>query len=154
MRPACVYDSNSQVLADAVRELGGLPRFWGIVGSSVLLLGMGLIVSVAGSMVIAEVLCNINPLQYAQTISRFVGPATLAGGLFRSLVYGTIVAAVSCHKGYTASGGARGVGRAVTQTAIFTNLYIVIANYVRQPHSIAAEQFRTAATKLVFFSSS
>ena len=31
MRPACVYDSNSQVLADAVRELGGSPRFWGIV---------------------------------------------------------------------------------------------------------------------------
>lgn len=31
MRPAAVYDSNSQVLADAVVELGGLPRFWGIV---------------------------------------------------------------------------------------------------------------------------
>ncbi len=31
MRPACVYDSNSQVLADSVRELGGAPQFWGIV---------------------------------------------------------------------------------------------------------------------------
>jgi putative molybdopterin biosynthesis protein len=31
MRPTAVYDSNSQILADAVRELGGLPRFWGIV---------------------------------------------------------------------------------------------------------------------------
>ncbi len=31
MRPAAVYDSNSQVLADAVRELGGVPHFWGIV---------------------------------------------------------------------------------------------------------------------------
>lgn len=31
MRPAKVYDSNSQVLCDAVRELGGLPRFRGIV---------------------------------------------------------------------------------------------------------------------------
>ena len=31
MQPAQVYDSNSQVLADAVRELGGCPRFWGIV---------------------------------------------------------------------------------------------------------------------------
>ena len=31
MRPAAVYDSNSQVLADAVRELGALPRFLGIV---------------------------------------------------------------------------------------------------------------------------
>jgi putative molybdopterin biosynthesis protein len=31
MQPAHVYDSNSQVLADAVREQGGLPRIWGIV---------------------------------------------------------------------------------------------------------------------------
>jgi putative molybdopterin biosynthesis protein len=30
-RPAAVYDSNSQVLSDAVRELGGVPQFLGIV---------------------------------------------------------------------------------------------------------------------------
>lgn len=35
LRPAAVYDSNSQVLADAVRELGGLPRYWGIVRDDV-----------------------------------------------------------------------------------------------------------------------
>lgn len=35
MRPAAVYDSNSQVLADAVRELGGTPHFWGIVRDDV-----------------------------------------------------------------------------------------------------------------------
>ncbi len=31
MRPAAVYDSNSQVLGDAVREQGGIPQFGGIV---------------------------------------------------------------------------------------------------------------------------
>ena len=31
MQPAQVYDSNSQVLCDAVRELGGVPQFLGIV---------------------------------------------------------------------------------------------------------------------------
>ncbi len=35
MRPAQVYDSNSQVLSDAVTELGGLPQFWGIVRDDV-----------------------------------------------------------------------------------------------------------------------
>lgn len=35
MRPALVYDSNSQVLADAVRELGGMPTFGGIVRDNV-----------------------------------------------------------------------------------------------------------------------
>lgn len=35
MRSAAVYDSNSQVLADAVRELGGVPHYWGIVRDDV-----------------------------------------------------------------------------------------------------------------------
>jgi phospholipid/cholesterol/gamma-HCH transport system permease protein len=45
------------------------------------------------------------------------------------LVYGTIVATVSCHRGFIATGGARGVGHAVTQASIFTNLYILFANF-------------------------
>lgn len=35
MRPAHVYDSNSQILADAVRELGGQPHFCGTVRDDV-----------------------------------------------------------------------------------------------------------------------
>lgn len=35
IRPAQVYDSNSQILADAVRELGGEPTVWGIVRDDV-----------------------------------------------------------------------------------------------------------------------
>jgi putative molybdopterin biosynthesis protein len=31
MRPPHVFDSNAQILADSVRELGGLPQLWGIV---------------------------------------------------------------------------------------------------------------------------
>ncbi len=106
-----------------------VPRFFAIIISSVILLTIGLIVSIAGSMLVANLLCGINPLQYAVSIPRFVGPETLASGMFRAMVYGTIVASVSCYKGYTASGGARGVGRAVTMAAVLTNLYIIIANF-------------------------
>jgi len=31
MRPPHVFDSNAQILADSVRELGGIARYWGIV---------------------------------------------------------------------------------------------------------------------------
>lgn len=31
MRPACVFDSNMQILSDAIRELGGIPQTYGIV---------------------------------------------------------------------------------------------------------------------------
>ncbi len=107
-----------------------LPRFLAIVSGSVLLLVVGLLVSTVGALAVAHWLCGINPLQYLVSIPRFAGPGVFFAGLFKSFVYGVIVAGVACYKGYTASGGARGVGRAVTQAAIYTNLLIVIANFV------------------------
>ena len=107
-----------------------LPRFAGIVFSSVLLLAIGLMVSILGAMGVATVLYGINPLQYASSMERFTGPWTIFSGAFKCVIYAFIVACVCCYRGYHASGGASGVGRAVTYAAVFTNFYIVIANYV------------------------
>jgi phospholipid/cholesterol/gamma-HCH transport system permease protein len=107
-----------------------VPRFVGIVVSSVILLMIGLLISIGGAMLVAWALCGINTLQFATSVPRFTDAWTLFGGMFKSLVYGVIVAGVACHRGFTASGGARGVGKAVTLAAVYTNLYIVIANYV------------------------
>ena len=107
-----------------------VPRFSGIIVSSLILLLIGLLISVGGSTLVASLICGINPLQYLQSIPQFTGPSTLASGMFKSWVYGTIVAGVACYKGFTATGGARGVGKAVTLSAVYTNLYIVIANFI------------------------
>jgi phospholipid/cholesterol/gamma-HCH transport system permease protein len=120
---------------DAIRCLGTnplqylvVPRFVAIVVCSLLLLVFGLLVGLLGSMFVASTLYNINPLQYLQTVPRFVDGWTVFCGTFKSAVYGTIVASVSTYKGYNASGGAKGVGIAVTQCAVYTNLLIVLAN--------------------------
>jgi phospholipid/cholesterol/gamma-HCH transport system permease protein len=120
---------------DAVQCLGTnpiqylvVPRFIGIVVASLILLFFGLLVSVAGSMLVASTLAGVNPLQFAHGIPRFLDGWTFFGGFFKSFVFGIIVAAVSCYKGYTASGGARGVGRAVTLAAVYTNFGIVLSD--------------------------
>ena len=122
---------------DAIQCLGTnpiqyliVPRFIAIIVSSLILLVIGLIVSIGGAMVVAQFVAGINPLQFASSVSRFTGVGTVLAGLFKSAVYGTIVASVACYKGYNATGGARGVGRAVTLAAVYTSLYIVIADYL------------------------
>jgi phospholipid/cholesterol/gamma-HCH transport system permease protein len=122
---------------DAVECLGTdpiqylvLPRFLAIVLSSLILLALGLLISIGGSTLVATFLCGMNPLQYVSSIQRFVGAWTLICGGIKSLVYGVIVAGVSCHKGYTASGGARGVGTGVTRAALYMSLFIIFANYL------------------------
>jgi phospholipid/cholesterol/gamma-HCH transport system permease protein len=107
-----------------------VPRFIAIIVSSVILLMLGLIVSVVGSIFIADAVAGINPKQYLTSIPYFTSTWTIFSGIFKSAVYGTIVATVACYKGFTASGGAKGVGKAVTQAAIFTNFYIIIAQYL------------------------
>lgn len=120
---------------DAIRCLGTnpiqylvVPRFLAIVISSILLLVFGLMIGTIGSLFVASFFYNINWLNYLESIPRFTSGWTVFGGLFKSFVYGFIVAVVSTYKGYTAKGGAKGVGVAVTQCAIYTNLLIVFAN--------------------------
>ncbi len=125
---------------DAIRCLGTdplqylvLPRFLAIILSSLLLLTLSLMIGIAGSVVVAQLLCGINPLQYVTAIPRFLNPAIFAAALLKCGLYGFIVAAVSCHQGYTARNGARGVGQAVTRAAIYTNLYIIFAQFIASP---------------------
>ena len=122
---------------DAIESLGTdpiqyliIPRFFGIVLSSVILLSIGLFLSIAGAVLVAGVFSGMNFYQYIASIPRFAGGWTLFEGLLRSTLFSAIVATISTYKGYTASGGARGVGRAVTESAIYINVYIVLANYV------------------------
>src|SRR5581483_10371725 len=49
----------------------------------------------------------------ADTIG-FVQGGDVGSGLIKAAVFGFIVALMGCYHGYTASGGARGVGRATT----------------------------------------
>ena len=125
---------------DAIRCLGTnpvqfliLPRFVAIVVSSVILLTLSLIIGVGGSMVVAQLLCGINPWQYISTIPRFITPWVFTSALIKCGAYGMVVASVSCHQGYTARNGARGVGQAVTRAAIYTNLYIIFVQFVASP---------------------
>ena len=122
---------------DAIESLGTnsiqyliIPRFFAIILSSIVLLAIGLSVSIVGAVFIADSFSGMNLYQYISSIPRFVGIWTLFEGLVRCTIFSTIVATVSTFKGYTATGGARGVGRAVTASAIYINVYIVIANFI------------------------
>ena len=122
---------------DAIESLGTnpfqyliVPRFFAIILSSIVLLAIGLSVSVIGAIIVAELFSGINLYQYIASIPRFAGAWTLFEGLVRCIIFSTIVATVSTFKGYTATGGARGIGRAVTESAIYINVYIVISNFI------------------------
>jgi phospholipid/cholesterol/gamma-HCH transport system permease protein len=52
-------------------------------------------------------------------------PATL-----KTIVFGFIIATVSCYLGYNAKGGAQGVGLASTRSVVFSSITLIIVNVV------------------------
>ena len=50
--------------------------------------------------------------------------------MFKCLVFALVLASVCTYKGYSARGGAKGVGRAVVSTAVFTMVGIVVSDWI------------------------
>jgi phospholipid/cholesterol/gamma-HCH transport system permease protein len=59
----------------------------------------------------------------------FLDPPDFGEGLIKSAIYGTFTALISCYLGFTTSGGARGVGRAATQSVVLSSVSMVVLNY-------------------------
>lgn len=115
--------------ADPIREIV-VPRFFGIVVSSFLLLIAGLATSILGGMILAALFSGINAQEYLRHLPTIVTGFSIACGLFKCLVFALILASVCSYQGFFATGGARGVGRAVVQTAVITMVGIVVSDWV------------------------
>ncbi|MHB8877100.1 MAG: MlaE family ABC transporter permease [Myxococcaceae bacterium] len=61
---------------------------------------------------------------------QWLDPEDIAEGLIKGAVFGLVVALIACHKGYHASGGAKGVGQATTDAMVSSALAIFILDYL------------------------
>lgn len=122
---------------DAIRCLGAnplteiiLPRYVGIIVSSFLLLAAGLMMSLFGGLMLGSFFAGINPQEYLRHVPTIVTKFSIFTGLFKCLAFALILASVCTYKGFTANGGAKGVGRAVVGTAVMTMVGIVVIDWV------------------------
>lgn len=122
---------------DAIRCLGAnpfqeiiLPRFIAIVFSSFALLGAGLFMSIAGGLLLGVVYSGITVEEYLRHIPTIVTSASIVSGLFKCFVFALVLASICTYKGFTTTGGAKGVGRAVVSTAVSTMVGLVVADWL------------------------
>lgn len=60
----------------------------------------------------------------------FFRPYDVFFGLSKSLVFGFIITAIPCYKGFFTRGGAESVGRSTTEAAVLSSLFILVADFV------------------------
>lgn len=122
---------------DAIRCLGAnpvqeiiLPRFIGIIVSSFFLLLIGLLMSVGGGVVLATSFSGISPEEYIRHIPTIVTLPSILSGLFKCAVFAFMLATICTYKGYSTTGGSKGVGRSVVNTAMATMVGIVLTDWL------------------------
>ncbi len=57
-------------------------------------------------------------------------PSDLYICVFKSVIFGMIVALVGCDRGMTCRAGAEGVGKATTQSVVYSIIMLFAANYL------------------------
>jgi phospholipid/cholesterol/gamma-HCH transport system permease protein len=122
---------------DAVRCLGAdpmqeiiVPRFVGIVISSFFLLAAGLMMSVFGGIIMGLIFAGVEPEEYLRYVPSIVNPISILSGLVKCGTFAIVLATLCTYKGFTTTGGAKGVGRAVVATSVMTMVSIVVMDWL------------------------
>ncbi|TET06454.1 ABC transporter permease [Candidatus Dependentiae bacterium] len=88
-----------------------------------------MICGIIGGYIICVYVLELSPEDYINSIKTYVEWADIQGGLIKASFFGFILTWVGTYKGFHASGGARGVGNATTQSVVTSSIIILITNY-------------------------
>ncbi len=67
---------------------------------------------------------------YFDSIQRFLNPEDIHTGLVKAVIFGFIIALISCNEGLKSSGGARGVGQSTTRSVVLSIIWLYALNFV------------------------
>lgn len=87
-------------------------------------------VGMVGAWFVAVESLDVDPGVFLSNIELYLSPRDFWMGQIKAAAFGFIIAAIACHKGYTATGGARGVGVATTRAVVHSAVTVLVANYV------------------------
>ena len=72
---------------------------------------------------------ELAPAEFMLGAREFFFPWDLSFGFMKSIVFGFVITSISSFKGYYASGGAEGVGKATTQATVLSCVYLLLADF-------------------------
>ena len=121
---------------DAVRSLGAdplkklvMPRIIACTLVMPILCAFALVLGFSGAMFITSVEFNIPAKFFLTTALGAVQFRDLYSGMYKTPVYGAIIAIVGCHFGMTTRNGTEGVGHSTTAAVVATSISVLIADF-------------------------
>lgn len=84
----------------------------------------------AGAYLVSVTMKGISAGTFISRTQQWLDPEDIAEGLIKGAVFGLAVSLIGCYKGFHASGGAKGVGKATTDAMVASALAIFILDYI------------------------
>jgi phospholipid/cholesterol/gamma-HCH transport system permease protein len=106
-----------------------VPRFLAGISMVPVLCGLFTLIGMVGCYVVGVVLLRIDEGVFMEQTRWIVDPDDLTSGMIKAIIFGGILTMVGCYKGFYASGGARGVGLATTESVVASSVLILVADY-------------------------
>ncbi|MGI9204094.1 MAG: MlaE family ABC transporter permease, partial [Woeseiaceae bacterium] len=119
---------------DALTTLGinpidflATPRVFALIVMMPLLTLYSSLMGIFGGTFVGLAMLDVNLLQYITQTIEAVDLGSLFGGLFKSVVYGSLVALAGCHQGMACGNSALAVGECTTKAVVMGIVLIVIS---------------------------
>ena len=104
-----------------------LPRMIALIVMMPLLTLYASLMGIIGGTLVGLAMLDVSLIQYTvQTMDSF-GLGSLFGGLFKCVIYGSLVALAGCQQGMACGGSAMAVGQATTKAVVMSIVLIVVA---------------------------
>jgi len=103
------------------------PRVIALVLMMPLLTMYASLMGILGGMLVGVVMLDISLVQYVAQTESAVGLDSLFGGLFKSIVYGSLVALAGCQQGMACGNSALAVGQSTTKAVVMGIVLIVVS---------------------------
>ncbi|HXH83365.1 MAG TPA: ABC transporter permease [Candidatus Tectomicrobia bacterium] len=84
---------------------------------------------VVGGMVIMAIERDADMWAYWNTTTYWVVPRDFLTGVFKSVVFGGLVALIGCYNGLSTTGGTEGLGRATTATVVHVTMGVIVSDF-------------------------
>lgn len=106
------------------------PRIFAAVTMMPILTLLFSLVGLVGAWLVAVVGLGLDEGVFKRRIIGVLMPWDIWSGLIKSALFGLVIATIACHSGYSAAGGARGVGMATTKAVVYSSVAVLVVDYL------------------------
>ncbi len=121
---------------DALRALGAnpihylvVPRFLACFLLIPMLTAVADGVGIFGGWFLGTQVLGVNSFHYWHHAQNYVAAFDVLSGVLKSIFFGAAIALIACHRGFNCSAGAEGVGKAATESFVFSFVAILVLDF-------------------------